>query len=237
MIPLYKALFFDRICFVVVIPQENKTPNFNIGTFEGALLLRDALLRRLKNIKKDEKMTDKIFSALRFATNAHSGQYRKSTKIPYIVHPVQVMQYLIQYGASDDAVAAGILHDTLEDTPVTESDLRKNFGDRITDLVIGASEPDKSLSWEKRKEHTLNTLQQLTDTEQLMVICADKLSNISSIASDLKTQGEKVWTRFNRGYEQQKWYYCGLAEIFAKHAKTSQLFQEYIQKTRHVFCK
>lgn len=180
-------------------------------------------------------MTDKIFSALRFATNAHSGQYRKSTKIPYIVHPIQVMQYLIQYGASDDAVAAGILHDTLEDTPVTESDLRKNFGDRITDLVIGASEPDKSLSWEKRKEHTLNTLQQLTDTEQLMVICADKLSNITSIANDLRTHGDTVWSCFNRGYQSQKWYYCSLSKIFEKHTLASPLFSEYINIAKQVF--
>ena len=99
-------------------------------------------------------MKANIFDALQFATNAHSGQFRKGTKIPYIVHPVTVMQTLIEYGASDDAVMAGILHDTLEDTPTTVADLEQNFGKRITHLVIGASEMDKSLSWEERKEHT-----------------------------------------------------------------------------------
>lgn len=182
-------------------------------------------------------MTGKIFAALRFATNAHSGQFRKGTSVPYIVHPVTVMQHLINHGASADAIAAGILHDSLEDTATTESELRHNFGDRIADLVIGASESDKSLSWEKRKQHTLSTLASTEDMEQLMVICADKLSNISSIASDLERCGDIIWTRFNRGYEQQKWYYCSIAEIFSKHIDRSPIFSEYIEMTRNVFDK
>ena len=180
-------------------------------------------------------MTDKIFSALRFATNAHSGQFRKSTNVPYIVHPVAVMQHLIKYHASDDAVAAGILHDTLEDTPTTEAELRSAFGDRITQLVMGASEPDKSLSWEERKQHTLACLCKIDDIEQLMVVCADKLSNISSIAADLAENGDDIWSRFNRGYAQQKWYYCSLADIFTAHTDKSPIFNEYIKIVNQVF--
>lgn len=180
-------------------------------------------------------MSNIVFSALRFATNAHSGQYRKSTQIPYIVHPVDVMQRLIRHGASTDAIVAGILHDTLEDTPTTENDLRQSFGDRITDLVMGASEPDKSLSWTERKEHTLDTLRGTDDIELLMVVCADKLSNITSIANDLRVYGDVVWSCFNRGYEMQKWYYMGLADIFALHQKRSPLFAEYIAIANQVF--
>lgn len=182
-------------------------------------------------------MSDKIFAALRFATDAHTGQYRKATALPYIVHPVDVMQRLIKYGASNDAVGAGILHDTLEDTATTETDLRKTFGDRITDLVIGASEPDKSLSWESRKQHTLDTLSCITDNDLLMVVCADKLSNLSSIKLDLQIYGDAVWGRFKRGYEQQKWYYCALAEIFARHVNKSDIFREYIDIVNEVFNK
>lgn len=180
-------------------------------------------------------MSDKIFSAIRFAADAHSGQYRKGTKLPYLVHPIAVMQYLIQYNASDDAVAAGILHDTLEDTPTSADDLRAVFGNRITDLVIRASEPDKRLSWMERKQHTIAALSDIDDLEQLMVVCADKLSNISSIESDLQTHGVNVWQRFNCGYEQQKWYYCSLAEIFARHTHRSPIFDEYINITNRVF--
>lgn len=180
-------------------------------------------------------MSDKIFSALRFATNAHSGQFRKTTKVPYIVHPIDVMDILINNNASNDAVVAGILHDTLEDTATTSNDLRQEFGDRITELVIGASEPDKSQSWEARKTHTLETLCDIDDIDQLMVICADKLSNISSIETALNKYGDVVWARFKRGYEQQKWYYCGLAQIFEKHIHKSQLFKDYIEMVHRVF--
>lgn len=180
-------------------------------------------------------MSDTIFSALRFATNAHSGQFRKTTKVPYIVHPIDVMDILINNNASNDAIVAGILHDTLEDTATTANDLRQEFGDRITELVIGASEPDKSQSWETRKTHTLETLCNIDDIDQLMVICADKLSNISSIATALTKYGDAVWARFKRGYEQQKWYYCGLAQIFEKHIHKSQLFKDYVEMVHHVF--
>lgn len=176
-----------------------------------------------------------IFNALEFATKAHTGQFRKGTLLPYIVHPVDVMRNLILYNAPTDAVAAGILHDTLEDTLTTIDDLKNTFGDRITELVMGASEPDKSLSWEERKQHTFKFLAQTTDLEQLMVVCADKLSNITSIKQDMDTIGNKIWTRFNRGYNQQKWYYYGLAKIFEKHTEKSELFAKYITLTKEVF--
>lgn len=182
-------------------------------------------------------MSEKIFKALSFAADAHAGQFRKASKLPYLVHPVAVMQHLVRYNASDEAVAAGILHDTLEDTATTESDLRAVFGDRITDLVLGASEPDKSLSWEARKQHTIETLACVVDLDQLMVVCADKLSNVSSIASDFDALGDEVWSRFKRGYEQQKWYYRSLADIFARHADKSDLFAEYIDTVNRVFKK
>lgn len=182
-------------------------------------------------------MKANIFDALQFATNAHSGQFRKGTKIPYIVHPVTVMQTLIEYGASDDAVMAGILHDTLGDTPTTVADLEQNFGKRITQLVIGASEMDKSLSWEERKEHTLDTLGKCDDLDLLMVTCADKFSNIRSIIADHKKFGDDVWTRFNRGYDLQKWYYGGLAQIFVQHIDKSRLFADYADAVQQIFGK
>ena len=182
-------------------------------------------------------MTDKIFSALCFSTNAHNGQFRKGTKIPYIVHPISVMQYLIQHGASADAVVAGILHDTLEDTPTQETELRQLFGNRITYLVVGASEPDKTLSWQARKQHTLDFLNDTDDIDLLMVVCADKLSNISSIYDDLLICGDAVWARFKRGYDSQRWYYRGLADIFSKHTDKSEIFVKYIEMVNRVFEK
>lgn len=60
-----------------------------------------------------------IFEAIEFATKAHAGQYRKGTGIPYITHPLGVSKILIENGCPEHVIVAGILHDTIEDTPVT----------------------------------------------------------------------------------------------------------------------
>jgi (p)ppGpp synthase/HD superfamily hydrolase len=63
--------------------------------------------------------------ALLFAEQAHRGQVRKGTEVPYITHPVGVSALLAQHGCSEDAVIAGLLHDVLEDTPTTLEDLAR----------------------------------------------------------------------------------------------------------------
>jgi (p)ppGpp synthase/HD superfamily hydrolase len=70
----------------------------------------------------------RIFEAIEFGARAHAGKYRKGTEVPYIVHPLGVMKILVEHGASEDLVVAGILHDTVEDTYVTLEDIRNSFG-------------------------------------------------------------------------------------------------------------
>ena len=154
---------------------------------------------------------DIVEKALQIASKSHEGQYRKNTDIPYITHPVAVGMMLLKAGYSEEIVAAGILHDTVEDTPLTLEDIKKEFGPEIAKMVEGSSEPDKSLPWKDRKEHTIEFLK--TASEEIRaVVCADKLHNIRSIISDYEKIGEEVWTRFNAGKEHQKWYYTNVVE-------------------------
>jgi (p)ppGpp synthase/HD superfamily hydrolase len=147
-----------------------------------------------------------IDRALHIAAAAHEGQYRKNTTIPYIAHPAAVGFILQKAGYSEELVAAGILHDTVEDTELTLEDIEREFGTKVAKIVEGCSEPDKSLSWEERKEHTIQYLR--TAPEEIRVVaCADKLHNVRSIFEDVERTGETVWTRFKRGREQQAWYY------------------------------
>ncbi|WLR57670.1 HD domain-containing protein [Mesobacillus subterraneus] len=149
---------------------------------------------------------DLIDKALIIASVAHEGQYRKNTKIPYIAHPVAVGMILQKSRYSDEMVAGGILHDTVEDTDLTMEDIEQEFGKAVAVIVKGCSEPDKSLTWEERKEHTIEFLR--TASEEIRVVaCADKLHNVRSIRQDVEQCGEEVWNRFNRGREQQEWYY------------------------------
>lgn len=152
-----------------------------------------------------------IEKALQVATQAHDGQYRKNTKIPYIMHPVAVGMILMKAGYEDELVAAGILHDTVEDTSLTLNEIKQWFGPKIGVIVDGCSEPNKSLSWEQRKEHTIQFL--VSAPEEIRIVaCADKLHNVRSILNDFVLEGEEVWSRFKRGREHQEWYYRSLVK-------------------------
>lgn len=158
-----------------------------------------------------------IFKAIEFAARAHSGQYRKKTKIPYIVHPLQVAQILIEHDSPGNAVIAAILHDTIEDCETTLSDIKNHFGENIAHLVACVTEPEKSQPWEVRKQHTLDSIAELP-LEAILVLCADKLHNLQSIRKDIEKQGEAVWQRFSRPKEKQKLYFNSiLAEIKKRH--------------------
>ncbi|MFC5532032.1 HD domain-containing protein [Cohnella yongneupensis] len=152
-----------------------------------------------------------IDRAIEFAAHAHRKQTRKGTKIPYVSHPYAVGMILQRAGCKEQVVAAGILHDTLEDTDTSSEQLLKKFGPVVLEIVEGCSEPDKSATWEERKQHTLDYLRDASLPIR-MVACADKLHNIRSIKRDLDKHGPETWSRFKRGRDQQLWYYTGLIE-------------------------
>lgn len=161
--------------------------------------------------------------ALSIAWEAHKNQTRKGTDIPYIVHPIEVAMILIDNGANDELISAGLLHDTLEDTDIRLSEIREKFGENVARLVLGASEPDKieldekltneqeKKSWKKRKKHTIKYLVQAPKDVKL-VTCADKLSNIRCMMRDYKEIGNEFWNRFNGCCGDQKWYYVSIVK-------------------------
>ena len=155
-----------------------------------------------------------IFHAIQFASAAHAGQYRKGSRVPYIIHPIRVAEILIEAGCAERLSVAAVLHDTVEDCFVTFEQIGKLFGAPVAELVRGASEPDKAASWEHRKQHTIDLLRTAGE-DLLMVSVADKLDNIRSIREELALHGECAWTRFRRGREQQRWYYETLAGVFS----------------------
>ncbi len=146
-------------------------------------------------------MSERVFQAIQFATKAHTGQFRKGTKVPYIVHPLGVAKILIEAGCSEDVVVAGILHDTVEDSSTRIDDIRRDFGEEVARLVSGASEPDKSDTWENRKQHTIDNLE-TAPMDAVYVSLADKLANIRDIRADYEKLGDDVFLRFNRPKEK-----------------------------------
>ena len=142
--------------------------------------------------------------------NVYQGQVRKYTDIPYIVHPFETWAILKENNCSIKVQVAGILHDVLEDAKVSADEIEREFGEEVRALVATESE-DKEKSWQERKQKTLDDLKNASE-ETKMVCCADKLSNVRSIAYDYKSEGEAVYNRFNKGKEFQAWYYKEVVE-------------------------
>lgn len=187
-----------------------------------------------RNHTHDWAMIDR---ALATAAFAHRQQTRKSTDIPYIVHPCAVGLLLLDAGCATEVVVAGILHDVIEDTPVTLAALRRDFGATVAELVAQCSEPDKSLPWEKRKQHTITFLATAPAPVKL-VVAADKLHNLRSIALEQHRLGEAVWQRFNRGREQQEWYYRRVTESLMQNLPVgcnTSLFEQLQREVAKVF--
>ena len=161
-----------------------------------------------------------LFKAIEFAVNAHKNQFRKGTKIPYIVHPMNVMKTILMYSGNQTAAIAGVLHDTLEDTGTNAEEIEKEFGLEVASLVVKASEKAKieknfPKDWKSRKLSTIEELKTETDENFLILSCADKLDNLNDIMTDYENYGEVLWSKFNRGKKDQIWYYQSLAKIFA----------------------
>ncbi|WP_102349300.1 HD domain-containing protein [Bacillus sp. Marseille-P3661] len=147
-----------------------------------------------------------IEKAINTAAKAHDGQYRKLTNIPYITHPFAVGMILKEAGCSDAVIAAGILHDVVEDTPLTLEVIEEQFGRNIASIVNGCSEPNKELGWEERKKHTIEFLKTASYDVKL-VAAADKLHNLKSTLEEMNASEVDVWGRFKRGRQSQEWYY------------------------------
>lgn len=84
-----------------------------------------------------------IQQAYEFAKNAHEGQVRKFTGNPYIGHPVEVAEILSEYSDDPEVIAAGLLHDVVEDTDHTLDEIRELFGDRVATLVENMTDVSK----------------------------------------------------------------------------------------------
>ncbi len=158
---------------------------------------------------------DKLDQAINFAVKCHSGDVRKGTDRPYILHPVEALQILASMNADTNLMIAGVLHDTLEDTETTLETIASMFGKDVAELVDSHTE-DKRKTWYQRKIYTITTLPE-EDLRHKMLTIADKLANLRSIHADHKAIGDELWTRFNAPKELQAWYYSkicdGLAEL------------------------
>lgn len=96
----------------------------------------NTLIELIKKYNEDE--INNVVKAYEFAKEAHKGQFRES-KEPYIIHPINVTINLAKFKADGATLVAGMLHDVVEDTKYTISDIENNFGAEVAKLVLGVT--------------------------------------------------------------------------------------------------
>lgn len=126
----------------------------------------------------------KIEQAQLFCEKAHSGQVRKYTGEPYAVHPKAVALIVAEVTADADMICAALLHDVVEDTPVTFTEIFEKFGGRVMQLVSEVTNISKKSdgSRKERKQIDRNFLAKASGDAQTIKL-ADIMDNIVSIVS------------------------------------------------------
>ena len=105
-------------------------------TQENEITIVDVInLMRKNNRKSDSKL---IMKAYNYAKANHGEQCRRSGE-PYIIHPLNVAYILADIGLDESTISAALLHDLVEDTEVTDADLRREFGNEIAEMVSGVT--------------------------------------------------------------------------------------------------
>ena len=140
---------------------------------------------------------------------------RKGKDIAYITHPLTVGIILARANAGEDVIAAGILHDTIEDSidkkKVTCAMLAERFDKSVADLVESVTEKEKDLPWDRRKSEALEHIKTFSH-DSLLVKSADVISNVSEILEDYRKEGPNTFRRFNAPKENVLRHYIETME-------------------------
>lgn len=177
--------------------------------------------------------------AIIFATNAHSGQFRKGTEIPYILHPLEAGAIVATMTTDPEVIAGAVLHDVVEDTDATIQQIEDVFGERVAMLVTGETENKREhlsseSTWKIRKQETLDHLVS-APLEVKMIALGDKLSNLRAIYRDYRILGDDLWQRFNQKDKyEHAWYYGGIINCMDELCKYPA-YREYSQLMEEVF--
>jgi guanosine-3',5'-bis(diphosphate) 3'-pyrophosphohydrolase len=152
-------------------------------------------LRDLLNTYLDPEKVAIILRAFEVGDAAHEGQTRKTGE-PYIHHPIAVAQILANMRMDHESIAAAILHDTIEDTPLTKGDIIGQFGEYIADLVDGVTKLD-AMKFRTRIEADAESFRKLMlamsrDLRVIFIKLADRLHNMRTLDSMQPQQRRRI---------------------------------------------
>lgn len=146
-------------------------------------------------LPEDQRAT--LIRAWRVGADAHAGQMRKSGE-PYITHPVAAATVLAEQGVDIETLVAAVLHDTIEDTPLTRDAIAADFGVTVAELVEGVTKLDK-LQFQDRQEAAAESFRKMMlamarDLRVILIKLADRLHNMRTLGA----QSAEARTRIAR---------------------------------------
>ena len=146
-------------------------------------MLKREFLQKIEEYNPNYDM-DMISKAYDVADEMHRNQLRKSGE-EYLIHPVAVAEILAELGMDSETIAAGLLHDVIEDTPYTLEQMEKEFGNEVAELVDGVTKLS-ALKFESKEERQAENLRKMflamaKDIRVLIIKLADRLHNLRTI--------------------------------------------------------
>src|SRR5882672_7709950 len=141
------------------------------------------------------KDIEQIEQAYGVARAAHSGQYRQSGE-PYITHPLAVAKILAEWHLDPQALMAALLHDVVEDTPTTKTEIAKRFGKPVAELVDGVSKIDRiefaTLQHAQAENFRKMLLAMARDVRVILIKLADRLHNMRTLEAVPPEKQERI---------------------------------------------
>ena len=144
--------------------------------------IQDIISKRKEHSRKvDSKL---IMKAYEYAVNHHGNQCRKSGE-PYIIHPLNVAYIIADIGLDEATICAALLHDLVEDTDVTDSDIRREFSDEIAEMVAGVTKLSnmmfESIEEQQVEDYRKMFLAMGKDIRVILIKLADRLHNLRTL--------------------------------------------------------
>lgn len=141
------------------------------------------ILEKLKSAYTGKDL-ELCYKAYDYSKKAH-GQQKRASGEDYFIHPCTVAKILVDLGLDSATVAAAFLHDVIEDTPVSEGDIRKEFGEEVLELVNGVTKLDK-IQFNSKEEEQAENFRKLfvamaRDIRVIIIKLADRLHNMRSL--------------------------------------------------------
>src|SRR5580692_6590899 len=156
----------------------------------------EALLATVRANRPSEDIAP-IQKAWEFCVHYHAGQLRASDE-PYIIHPLEVAEVLAEMKLDATAIAAGLLHDAVEDTPVTSEEIATAFGEQVAHIVEGVTKIDK-IQFANREDRQAENVRKMllamvSDVRVVLIKLADRLHNMRTL-EHLKPERQEAIAR------------------------------------------